>query len=632
MTSAGTRPARSVAPLVLGALGVVFGDIGTSPLYALQTVFALDGGIVEPTSENVYGVVSMVFWSITLIVSAKYLGFILRADNEGEGGVMALAHLAHRSVRFGGRRHALVLVLGVFGGSLFFGDSLITPAISVLSAVEGLEVATPSLGRLVVPLAAAIIVALFAVQRFGTHHVGRFFGPVMVVWFLTLGVLGLVHVVAAPAVLAALSPHHAWSFVLHRPAIAFVAMGATVLAITGAEALYADMGHFGRVPIVWAWFALVFPCLTLNYLGQAQLVLRDSHEIENPFFHLAPEWARLPLVVLATMATIIASQAVISGAYSVARQAERLGFLPRLTVRQTSEQEGGQIYVPSVNWLLLGGVLVLLLTFRASERLATAYGLAVTMDLMLTTTLFCVYAVAALRWRWPQVAAFALVFGTLEVGFFSANIAKVLHGGWLPLTVAVSVATVMTTWARGRELVTARREKLEGPLGPFLDEVHGNAKILRVPGTAVFLHPNKATTPLALRENVHFNHVIHDDVVIVTMETVNVPHVPEDERVVVDDLGDPYDHITHVTARFGFSDHPDIPVALALARDEGVDVDLRDVTWFLSRITVHRSDRPGMGRSRKWLFEVLARNAADPTSYFRLPIGQTVVLGARINF
>ncbi|RIK12138.1 MAG: potassium transporter Kup [Acidobacteria bacterium] len=632
MTTADRRAGSPAATLVVAALGVVFGDIGTSPLYALRTVFSLDGGIVAPTTDNVYGVVSTVFWAITLVVSVKYLGFILRADNEGEGGIMALAHLAHRSVRVGGRRHALVLVLGVFGGSLFFGDSLITPAISVLSAVEGLEVAAPGTRHLVVPVAVAIIVALFAVQRFGTHHVGRLFGPVMVVWFLTLGVLGLVHVVADPSVLVALSPHHAWLFVWQRPGIAFVAMGATVLAITGAEALYADMGHFGRIPIVWAWFALVFPCLTLNYLGQAQLVLRDSHEIANPFFHLAPAWAQLPLVVLATLATIIASQAVISGAYSVARQAERLGFLPRLSVRQTSEREGGQIYIPSVNWLLLGGVLVLLLTFRASERLATAYGVAVTMDLMLTTTLFSVYAVAALRWRWPQVLLFVLVFGSVELAFFSANIAKVLHGGWLPLVVALLVATVMTTWARGRELVTARREKLEGPLGPFLDEVHDNAKILRVPGTAVFLHPNKVTTPLALRENVQFNHVLHDDVVIVTMETVNVPHVPDDERVVVDDLGDPWDHITHVTARFGFSDHPDIPAALALARDEGVDVDLRDVTWFLSRITVHRSDRPGMGPVRKRLFELLARNAADPTSYFRLPIGRTVVLGARINF
>ena len=632
MTTVGQRAGGAPVPLIIAALGVVFGDIGTSPLYALQTVFALDGGVVAPTTANVFGVVSMVFWSITLIVSAKYLGFILRADNEGEGGVMALAHLAARSVRPGSRRHATVLVLGVFGGSLFFGDSLITPAISVLSAVEGLEVAAPGTERWVVPIAAVIIVALFAVQRFGTHRVGRFFGPVMATWFLTLGVLGLVHVVQDPVVLTALSPHHAALFVLHHPGIAFVAMGAVVLAITGAEALYADMGHFGRVPIIWAWFALVFPCLTLNYLGQAQLIMRDSHEITNPFFHLAPTWAQLPLVVLATLATIIASQAVISGAFSVARQAERLGFLPRLTVRQTSEEEGGQIYIPSVNWLLLAGVMLLLLTFQASERLATAYGVAVTTDLLLTSCLFSVYALTALRWpRW-RVALFLLVFASVELAFFLANIAKVLHGGWLPLVVALAVATVMTTWARGRELVTARREKIEGPLADFLAEVKDNAKILHVPGAAVFLHPGKETTPLALRENVSFNHVLHDEVYIVATQSVNVPHVPDSERVVVDDLGDPYDHVTHITLRYGFSDHQDVPAGLAVASAEGLDIDLESATYFLSRITVHRSTRPGMGQLRKRLFVALARNAADPTEYFSLPIGRTVVLGARVNF
>jgi KUP system potassium uptake protein len=630
--AAAARSAGLTGSLALGALGVVFGDIGTSPLYALQTVFALGGGVVRPTAENVFGIVSLVFWSITLVVSVKYLGFILRADNDGEGGVMALAHLARRTPRLGPRPLRAVLLLGAFGGSLFFGDSLITPAISVLSAVEGLEVAAPGLSHLVVPLAVGIIVALFGVQRLGTHHVSRFFGPVMLVWFLTLGVLGAVHVVADPTVLAALSPHHAVVFVLGHPAVAFVALGAVVLVITGAEALYADMGHFGRVPMVWAWFALVFPCLTLNYLGQAQLIMRDRHEIANPFFHLAPGWAQLPLVVLATMATIIASQAVISGAFSVARQAERLGLLPRLTVRQTSREHGGQIYIPGVNWLLLAGVLVLLLIFRASERLATAYGVAVTTDLLLTTTLFCVYALAALRWRRWQVALFAVVFGTVELAYFAANIVKVQHGGWLPLTVALSLATVMTTWSRGRELVTARREKVEGPLLPFLDEVHENSKILRVPGTAVFLHPTKATTPLALRDNVRFNHVIHDSVFIVTVEMLAVPHVPDEERAVLDELGDPYDHVAHVTVRFGFGDHPDVPTALAVARDEGIDIDLRDATYFLSRITIHPSDRPGMGALRKALFVVLARNSADPTHYFGLPVARTVVGGARINF
>lgn len=617
---------------MLAALGVVFGDIGTSPLYALKTVFALDGGIVGTSQEDVYGVVSMIFWSVALIVSVKYIGFVLRADNDGEGGIMSLAHLTRRSVRPGGRRYAVAMLLGVFGGSLFFGDSLITPAVSVLSAVEGLRVASPGLERYIVPLAAVIIVLLFSVQRFGTHLVGRFFGPTMIVWFLTLGGLGLYHVAQDPGVLAALSPHHAVLFVADRPFVAFIAMGAVVLAITGAEALYADMGHFGRPPIARAWFFLVFPCLTLNYLGQAQLVMHDSDERSNPFFDLAPSWAQLPLVALATMATVIASQAVISGAFSVARQAERLGFFPRLTVRQTSEEAGGQIYVPSVNWMLFVGVMALMLTFRSSERLATAYGVAVTLDLLLTTSLFSVYAIAALRWSWPKVALFALTFGVVELLFFSANIAKVLHGGWLPLLVACTLATVMTTWSRGRELVTARREKLEMPLRTFLDEVETSTKILRVPGTAVFLHPNAETTPLALRENLQHNHVLHDEVVIVTAKPVSVPHVPDSERVVVDDLGNPYDHVTHVTLRFGFSDEQDIPAGLAVARDEGLDIDLDDATYFLSRITVHRSERPGMRQWRKRLFIALAHNAADPTDYFNLPLGRTVTMGAQVKF
>lgn len=619
------------AGLVLAALGVVFGDIGTSPLYALRTVFALDGGIVGASQEDVFGVVSMIFWSVTLVVSIKYIGFILRADNDGEGGIMSLAHLTRRSVRPGGRRFALAMILGVFGGSLFFGDSLITPAISVLSAVEGLRVAAPALSDYIVPIAAVIVVVVFSVQRFGTHSVGRFFGPVMVVWFLTLGGLGLWHVVQDPEVLLALSPHHAALFVLDRPFVAFVAMGAVVLAITGAEALYADMGHFGRPPIARAWFLLVFPCLTLNYLGQAQLVMQDSHETANPFFHLAPGWAQLPLVVLATLATIIASQAVISGAFSVARQAERLGFFPRLTVRQTSESSGGQIYVPSVNWLLFAGVMILMVTFRDSERLATAYGVAVTLDLLLTTSLFSVYAVAALRWSTPKVVLFAGVFGTVELLFFSANIAKVLHGGWLPLLVACTLATVMTTWGRGRELVTTRREKLEMPLSTFLDEVATSTKILRVPGTAVFLHPNAETTPLALRENLQHNHVLHDEVVIVTTQSLNVPFVPDSERVVVDDLGNPYDHVSHVLLRYGFSQEPDIPAGLAIARDEGLDIDLDGTTYFLSRITVHQSQRPGMHPWRKRLFIALAHNAADPTDYFNLPLGRTITMGAQVK-
>jgi len=615
--------------LILGALGVVFGDIGTSPLYAVQTVFAIDGGIVKPTPEDVYGAISLIFWSIVIIVSIKYVTFILRADNDGEGGVLSLAHLARRKVRPGGRRFKLVMVLGVIGASLFYGDSLITPAISVMSAIEGLQVVDPGFAGFVLPIGATIITVLFAVQRYGTDRVGKAFGPIMLLWFAVLGILGIPHIIETPHVLSALLPHHAVRFFIDHPFIAFVAMGAAVLAITGAEALYADMGHFGRTPIARAWFWFVFPALTLNYLGQAQLVLKNPAESVNPFFHLAPSWAQLPLVVLATMATVIASQAVISGAYSVSRQAERLGYLPRLTVRQTSDKTGGQIYVPSVNWLLFGGVLLLLVSFQRSERLATAYGLAVTATLLLTTLLFCVYAQAALRWRWWQLTAVILGFGVLESAFFLANLTKVLHGGWLPLLIATIVGVTMLTWRRGTTLVTARRKKLEGPLVAMLDDLHG-ADVTRVPGQAVFVHANKETAPLALRENYMVNHVVHEAVVIVTAVSTNVPFVPDSERVIVDTLDDPHDHIDHVTLRFGYLDEQDIPRGLELAREQGLEIDLEQAYYFLSRITIHKSARQGMSKWRKRLFIGLSHNAANPTEYFHLPVARTVIMGAQV--
>ena len=620
-----------MSALVLAALGVVFGDIGTSPLYAMQTVFTIDDGAVKPTEANVYGVISMVFWSITLIVSIKQLMFILKADNDGEGGILSLAYLTRRFVPQGGRRFGLVMILGVIGASLFFGDSLITPAISVLSAVEGLKVASPGLEKYVLPIGVTIIAVLFAGQRFGTEKVGRLFGPVMVIWFLALGALGIPHIIADPHVLGALSPHHAVGFAFRHPFIAFIAMGAVVLSVTGAEALYADMGHFGRTPILRAWFWLVFPCLTLNYLGQAQQILHHPETAVSPFFHLAPDWMSLPLVVLATAATIIASQAVISGAFSVARQAERLGYLPRLTVRHTSHSESGQIYIASVNWLLFGGVLLLMLTFRASEKLATAYGVAVTLDLMLTTGLFCVYAAARHRWQHWQIAAFALSFGVLEVNFFAGNAAKVLHGGWLPLLVAATISLVMMTWRRGTTLVTARRVSLEGELLPFLDVMH-SGHLAHVDGTAFFLHPNAETVPLALRENINFNQVIHARTVIVSARVRNVPHIPLGERIAIDTLGDPYDHISHVALAFGFQDDQDVPAALALAIEQGLDAELDSAVYFVSKITIHRSDRPGMAGWRKRLFVGLAHNAATPVDYFRLPIGRTVVMGAQVRF
>lgn len=621
---------RGWLPLALGALGVVFGDIGTSPLYALQTVFSIDHNMVKTTPTDVYGVISLVFWSITVVVSVKYVVFILRADNDGEGGVMALAALARQAVRPGGRRFGLVMLLGVLGASLFYGDSVITPAISVMSAIEGLSVTTPGLAHLVVPLGAAIITALFVVQRFGTQLVGRFFGPVMLLWFGVLAVLGLGQVVRDPAVIRGLSPHYAVLFVAEHPLIAFVAMGAVVLSITGAEALYADMGHFGRSPIRRAWFLVVFPALTLNYLGQGALLLQEPDAAVSPFFRLAPSWFALPLVVLATAATVIASQAVISGAYSVSRQAERLGYLPRLTVRHTSREERGQIYVPAVNWTLFVGVMILLVVFRSSERLATAYGLAVTGTFLITTTLFLIFAEAAWGWGRARLALVGVPLAVLELTYFGANLTKIVHGGWLPVLIAVIVAAVMLTWQRGRTLVTDRRTDMEGPLEPFIEWLHAG-QVTKVPGTAVFLHPSKATTPLALRENATFNHVIHENVLIVSTMSVNSPHVRDDERAELDHLGDPYDAIAHLTLRFGFQEDQDIPAALAVARDLGIcDVDPDEAYYFLSRINVQRGRGTEMPQWRKRLFVGLAHNAASPTEYFRLPEDRTVAMGAAV--
>ncbi|NJC70011.1 potassium transporter Kup [Planosporangium thailandense] len=620
-------------PLLLGALGVVYGDIGTSPLYALQTVFSLDGGVVRPTASDVFGVISLVFWSITLIVSVKYVIFILRADNDGEGGVMALAALARKVLCSGnaGRAAVVMMTLGVLGASLFYGDSVITPAISVLSAIEGLEVSSPQLAEIVLPVAAVILTLLFAGQRWGTGRVGGVFGPVMLLWFGCLGAAGLVEVLRHPGIVAGLSPTYAVGFVVAHPGIAFVAMGAVVLAITGAEALYADMGHFGRAPIRRAWFAIVFPALTLNYLGQGALILKDPTSRANPFFLLLPGWARLPMVVLATAATVIASQAVISGAFSMSREAMRLGFLPHLRIRQTSRREYGQIYAPAVNWGLFAAVLLVVFTFRSSARLATAYGVAVTGTFLITTTLFLIVARGLWHWRTWRIVLVAIVFGALELTFFTANLTKVTHGGWLTLLIAAVVFTIMVTWERGRELVTARRAEKEGSLRDFIDSLHA-MDIPWVPGTAVFPHPNKETTPLALRANVAHNHVRHEKIVIITGRTANVPHIPWEHRLTVDDLGDPNDGIIHIDAVFGFQDPTDFPEVLRRVAGhplaEGLALD--QVSYLVSKITLRRADRPGMTGWRKRLFIALAHNAASQAEFLHLPEEDTIILSAEV--
>ena len=620
--------------LLLAALGVVFGDIGTSPLYALQTVFSIDNGAVKPTPGDVYGVISLMFWSITLIVSIKYVSVVMRADNDGEGGVMALAALARRLYAGRTQRTGLLLVLGIVGVSLFYGDSVITPAISVLSAVEGLRVAAPSLGHFVVPVAAVILTCLFAAQRFGTGKVGKLFGPITLLWLAALAVAGGHEAAAHPSVLKGLSPSYGVLFVGAHPGIAFVAMGAIVLVITGAEALYADMGHFGRPPIRRAWFFIVFPALTLNYLGQASLILHHPGSASNPFFLLVPSWARLPMVVLATAATVIASQAVISGAFSLSRQAMQLGLLPPLRVRQTSEHEGGQIYLPGVNAALFVGVLVLMLAFRSSERLATAYGVSVTGALVVDTLLLLL--VARVLWHWQpwKLALAAVAFGVVELTFLAANLSKIAHGGWLPLLIAAVVLTAMTTWRRGRDIVTKNRQAKEGSLSEFVDEVR-ERDLQRVPGTAVFPHPGKDTTPLALRANTDHNHVLHEAVIIVSASAANVPHVPAEERLTVDELGYADDGIQHLSVSFGFSDDPDLPKALQQACAAGVlengVADVSEASYFLSRGSIRRTSAPGMARWRKALFVALAHNAADPAAYFALPRDRTVTMGTDVD-
>jgi KUP system potassium uptake protein len=631
------RHHAGLAALTLGALGVVFGDIGTSPLYALQAVFAADDGAVKPTEGDVYGIISLIVWSVTLIVSIKFVTFIMRADNEGEGGIMALVALVRRAGLHRPRVKAALIVAGLFGVALFYGDGMITPAISVLSAVEGIEVAAPELESVVLPFTLAVLTGLFLIQRFGTHVIGRVFGPIMVLWFVVLAAAGIGRLVHHPAILRALSPHYAVEFFAGHPGIAFIALGSVVLAVTGAEALYADMGHFGRKPISRAWFFVVFPALTLNYMGQGSLILDDPSAISSPFYLLMPEWARVPMVVLATMATLIASQAVISGAFSVTRQAVQLGFLPRLQVRHTSEAEIGQVYVPAVNWALFVAVVALVVGFGSSAKLATAYGIAVTGTLLIDSILFLV--VVRVLWRKPlwMVVAGIVGFVTVDLLFLAANITKIAHGGWFPLLVGAIVLLFLTTWDRGREEVTAARVQAEGPLREFVDGMHAKVPpIPRQPGAAVYLNPSRETTPLALRVAVDRIKAIPEEVVIVTVETTTTPHVPDAERVIFDHLGDDHDGYSHITLRFGFQDRPDVPGTLAQARrtPPGLEVDFNPyhATYFVSHITIVPDRSPGMARWRKALFVAMARNAASPADYFGLPAERVVTLGSRIAF
>ena len=618
--------------LTVGAIGVVFGDIGTSPLYALKETFAGHHPLAI-SHGSVYGVLSIVFWSIMVIVSAKYVSFIMRADNQGEGGIMALISLVQRAgLRSPRSRHVLVL-LGMFGAALFYGDGMITPAISVLSAVEGLKVVAPSLESAIVPVTVAIVIALFAIQRFGTDLVGRVFGPVMITWFTTMAVLGAVEVAHEPAILRALSPSYGLQFIYESPGTAFLALGSIVLAVTGAEALYADMGHFGRPPIQRAWFAFVLPSLLLCYLGQGALLLSDHATVESPFYRLAPEWFQVPLVVLATLAAVIASQAVISGAFSVTRQAVQLGFLPRVLIRHTSRLSIGQVYVPAINWLLLIAILGLVVGFRSSTNLASAYGIAVTGTLAIDTVL--AFVIVHRMWGRPLwfALAGAAAFLVVDLAFFAANVSKIASGGWFPLVIGLTVFTILATWGRGRARVNELRHGEEGNLPEFVLNLQERSDPpVRVPGLAVFLNASGDRVPLALRYNVEHNHVLHEQVLVVHVRVATVPNVPPDERMRVDTVLVPDDGIDLVELTFGFDDLPDVPAALAALPEHGIDVDTSSAVYFLSRVAHVPTHRPGMARWRKELFAAMARHESSADRYFGLPEERVVSFGSDIEF
>jgi KUP system potassium uptake protein len=624
------------AGIVIGALGVVFGDIGTSPIYTIQTVFNPgDPHPVPISTANVYGVVSTIFWSVMIIVTLTYITLVMRADNNGEGGIMALITLLRRWTGQRGRRTAMMLAaLGLFGASLFFGDSMITPAISVLSAVEGLKIIEPGFEDFIVPITAVIIVGLFSVQRRGTAVVGRFFGPVMIAWFVAIGACGVNGIVDNPEILKALSPTYTLTFLAGHFHIAFFSLAAIVLSVTGAEALYADMGHFGRKAITYGWLGLVLPACTLSYFGQGALVLADESKVSAPFFLLTPEWARLPMVLLATAATVIASQAVITGAFSVASQAAQLGYLPRLRIQHTSASTIGQIYVPWINGLLMVAVLILVFAFRSSAALAYAFGMAVTGTITITTTLFFYYA--RTRWKWPLwvVLTGGGLLLLVDLMFLAANMTKFVHGAWLPLLIGVAAFTVMTTWEKGRGIVTRAREKAEGPLREFIDGLPDcKPPLVRMAGTAVFLNRGNDTAPLAMRANVEHNRVLHRHVIVMSIDTVPVPRLTDEERITIDELGYKRDGIIHVSACYGYMERPNIPAALRLldpAHTEG-HIDVDTASYFLSKLELVSGDQPTMAEWRKQLFIATSYITSDAASYFSLPLDRTVSIGSRIE-
>ncbi|RQP24594.1 potassium transporter Kup [Piscinibacter terrae] len=619
------RPTSSLAVLTLGALGVVYGDIGTSPLYAFKEVFA--HGHVPLTPANILGVLSLMFWTLTVVVSIKYVVLILRADNNGEGGLIAMLALASQAVRDKPVLRRRLLMLGIFGTAIFFGDGVITPAVSVLGAMEGLEVAAPGLHAYIVPVSLVVITVLFMVQRHGTGGIGKFFGPVTAIWFIVIGVLGLGHIIRNPAVMWALSPHHALEFMFFHPHIAFVALGSVVLCVTGAEALYADMGHFGKRPIRTAWFSLVMPSLVLNYFGQGAMLLDAPEKVGNPFYEMAPAWALYPLIALATCAAVIASQALISAAFSVTKQAIQLGYMPRLRITHTSVRETGQIYVPFVNWGLYTCIVGAVLFFGSSSKLAGAYGITVTIDMTITTIM--TFFVIRYGWKYPWVVSIAatVFFFLVDVTYFSANIVKVLDGGWFPLVIGAVMFTLMTTWKQGRVLMAERLRDDAIDLKSFLEAVFVSPPT-RVQGTAVFLVAEQGITPNALLHNLKHNKVLHDTNLFVTVKQHEVPWIGFNKRSEMEPLGH---DCWQVTLHFGFKNEPDVPEALALLHNRSFQLDDMETSYFLSRDIVIPTIGSGMSGWREKLFAGMHRNASAAADYLSLPTNRVVELGSKVE-
>lgn len=620
----GTRQPMGV--LMLGAIGVVFGDVGTSPLYTMREVFGPHHGLVL-NAESVLGLLSIVFWALMIIVTFKYVTLIMRADNRGEGGILALTALVSGRLARESRLRWWLVGLGIFGAAMFFGDAMITPAVTVLGAIEGIEVMTPALDPYVVPLALVILIALFAIQKRGTGSVGALFGPVCALWFVALALLGIHQLWLNPSVLAALSPTHAVGFAVNHPRATFLALGAVVLAVTGTEALYADMGHFGVKPIRRAWLFFVMPALVLNYFGQGALLLSDPTAIRNPFYLLAPGWALPPLVVLATAAAVIASQAVISGAYSIARAAVQMGYCPRIAIRHTSEKTMGQIYVPFINWTLLVAVALLVVGFQSSSALAGAYGIAVTMSMLIDSIL--IYFVMRRLWKWPRPVAFGIAapLALIDTAFLASNSLKIPDGGWFPLLIGAVVFTLLTTWKRGRKVLMDRLSEDALPLREFIQSIE-LAPPVRVEGTAVFLTSTPDQVPHALLHNLKHNKVLHERVVFLTVVTRDIPYVAIDERIEIEDLGCEF---TRMRAYYGFKEDPDVPEVMELADRSGFRFEMMETSFFVSRETLIPSVRPGMAMWRERLFSSMSKNAIKASDFFHVPANRVVELGTQVE-